>query len=135
MTITTTDLHKDLSEIELIQLSDINGTGELNIDVLNDAISDALAFIESFFSLPEAPTPLLQKIGVDLAIYELRRKNSLVDDALKEERKEWEAYLLKMARNLIPKATSSGVTPSPQKTGSFFAHTRPHMNTSGLEMP
>jgi len=135
VTITQPDLEKELSQNELLQLTDINGTGVLDTEVLNDAIEDALAFIESFFTLPQTPTPLLKKIGVDLAVYELRKKNSLVDEEMKSERKENEAYLMKMAKNLIPIATSGGVTPAPKTSGSSFVHGRTHTDTSGLRMP
>jgi len=133
MTITLEDLRKELSEIELTQLSDINATGAINLIVIDDAIEDTLAFIESFFTLPASPTPLLQKIGVDLAIYELRRKNALVGEEEKEARRESESYLLKMARGLIPKSITQ--TPSPQKSAASFQHARRRLDTSTLEMP
>ncbi len=136
MTITSSDLLKELSEIELMQLSDINADGAINQSVIDDAASDALAFIESFFALPDAPTPLLQKIGVDLTIYELRRKNGLVSDEMKEDRKSWEGYLLKMNKGMLPtEATATGAAPAPKSEKSAYRHRAPMTDTSGLRMP
>ena len=95
--ITNEDLLKEISEEELTQLSDLNAKEELDQTVIDDAINDAISFIESFIVQPENPTPLLKKILVDLTIYELRRKNGLVSDSDKELKKENEAYLLKMS--------------------------------------
>lgn len=116
MTITNDDLLKEISDIELGELSDLNHSGELQQTVVNDAIDDALSFIESFFSLPTSPTPLLSKIAVDLAIFELRRKNGIVTDEMKEDRKQNESYLFKMGRNLLPKET----TQNPQTVEESF---------------
>jgi len=136
MTITNTDLLKELSQTELLQLSDINATGIIDQDVVDDAIADTLAFIESFVTLPDTPTPLLKKIGVDLTIYELRRKNYLLTDAMKEDRKAWEGYLIKMNKKLLPtEATISGSAPAPKSDKSVFRHSRPLSDTSGLRMP
>ena len=86
--ITNEDLLKEISERELIQLSDINATGLMDQDVIDDALNDAISFIESFIILPDNPTPLLKKITVDLTIYELRRKNELLKESDKELKKE-----------------------------------------------
>ena len=102
--ITNENLLKEISNDELIQLSDLNATNEINQEVIDDAINDAISFIESFIILPTNPTPLLKKILVDLTIYELRRKNGLVSDSDKELKKENEAYLIKMSPHNIVKA-------------------------------
>lgn len=135
MTITNTDLHKELSEIELLQLSDLNGNGTLDQGVIDDAAADALAFIESFVLLPDTPTALLQKIGVDLTIYELRNKNGLVTDEMREERKTWESYLLKMSKGLLPTEKIGDATPAPASKKATFVHSRPRTDTTGLGMP
>lgn len=95
--ITNEDLLKEISVQELEELSDLNANGDLNQEVIDDAVNDSISFIESFIVLPNKPTPLLKKIMVDLTIYELRRKNGLVQDSDKELKKENEAYLLKMS--------------------------------------
>ena len=86
--ITNEDLLKEISEQELKELSDLNANGILNQNVIDDALNDSISFCESFIILPNNPTPLLKKIIVDFAIYELRRKNGLVSDADKELKKQ-----------------------------------------------
>ena len=100
--ITNEDLLKEISIKELTQLSDLNGTGELNQEVINDAINDAISFINSFFKIPQNPTNLLKQIAVELTIYELRKKNDLTDPKFKDRLKEIENYLLKMANKKMP---------------------------------
>ena len=124
MIIHNEDLLKEISERELTQLSDINGTGAINQSVIDDALSDAISFIESFIILPENPTPLLKKIVVDFTIYELRRKNELVSESDKELKKENEVYLSKMSNGrLRTEITSTSTASVSEKQHSFaFAH-------------
>ena len=121
MMITNEDLLKEISERELKQLSDINATGELDQNVIDDALNDAISFIESFIILPDNPTPLLKKITVDLTIYELRRKNECVSDSDKELRKENEAYLSKMSNGRLKTEVSTTSTASVDETTKSFA--------------
>ena len=102
MTLTNSDLLKEISQKELQELSDLDATGAPVQMVIDDAIEDALSFISSFIPLPDTPTPLLKKIAVDLSIYELRRKNDLVSDEWEALRKRDEEYLLKMSRGTLP---------------------------------
>ena len=120
--ITNEDLLKEISEEELTQLSDLNAKEELDQTVIDDAINDAISFIESFIVQPENPTPLLKKILVDLTIYELRRKNGLVSDSDKELKKENEAYLIKMStgRLLIEKRGDTTASVSPTSSNYAF---------------
>ncbi len=100
--ITNEDLLKEISEQELKELSDLNANGNLNQNVIDDALNDSISFCESFIILPNKPTPLLKKIMVDLTIYELRRKNGLIGESDKELKKENESYLLKMSNGRLP---------------------------------
>lgn len=102
MTLTNEDLLKELSQEQLIELSDLDGASALNQTVIDDAMEDALSFIKSFILLPADPTPLLKKIAVDLTVYELKSKNDLLSDTDKEDRRTWEAYLSKMAKGSMP---------------------------------
>lgn len=129
------DLLKEINEQELTQLSDINGTGEINQSIIDDALNDAISFIESFIIPPENPTPLLKKIATDLTIYELRRKNELLSDADKELKKENEAYLSKMSVGRLKTEITSTSTASVDKTTSSFAfrhRSRRRINTRGF---
>lgn len=119
--ITIADLEKELSNTELTQLSDLNGTGDIDTVVIDEAINDAIAFISSFIAIPSDPTPYLKSIAVDLAIYELRRLHDLHDP---KDRKELESALIKMGKGTIPVTT--GEPQKPKGTSSSFRHgTRP----------
>jgi len=102
MILTNEDLYKEISQEQLIELSDLDGAYALNQSVIDDAVQDALSFIKSFIVIPANPTPLLQKIAVDLSIYELKRKNELISETEKERYKEIESYLIKMAKGSMP---------------------------------
>lgn len=119
--ITNNDLLKEISEDELRELSDLNAAGELNQEVIEDAINDAISFIESFIVQPENPTPLLKKILVDLTIYELRRKNGLISKEDKELKKENEAYLVKMSTGRLKVEVINNSTASVPLESSNFA--------------
>lgn len=100
--ITNDDLLKELSQTELIELSDLHGTFEINQDVIDDALGDAMAFIGSFFKIPANPTPLLKQITALLTIIELKRKQNFPKNSYEEELKHCEDMLLKMANKKIP---------------------------------
>ena len=119
--ITNEDLLKEISEDELIQLSDLNATNEINQEVIDDAINDAISFIESFIILPTNPTPLLKKILVDMTIYELRRRNGLISESSKELKKENEAYLVKMSTGRLKVEVTNNSTASVPLENSNFA--------------
>jgi phage gp36-like protein len=112
--ITIADIENELSATELRQLSDLNGSGVVDSVIVQDAIDDALAFVSSFISIPVNPTPYLKSIAVDVAVYELRKLHDLHN---KDDMKELEAKLTRMAKGSIPTTTDA-----PQKlhsSGSF----------------
>ena len=119
--ITNEDLLKEISLNELTQLSDINADEELNQSVIDDALNDAISFIESFIIIPQYPTPLLKKIVVDLTIYELRRKNKLLSEDDKDLKKENESYLLKMTNGRLRTEVTTTSTASVDETTTAFA--------------
>lgn len=133
--ITNEDLLKDISERELTQLSDLNATGLLDQNIIDDAMNDAISFIESFIVLPINPTPLLKKILVQETIYELRAKNKLVSDVEKENRKENEAYLIKMSTGKLITQKRENITASVPKENTSFAfrhRNKRRVNTRGF---
>lgn len=132
MMITNEDLLKEISERELTQLSDINATGVIDQSVIDDALNDAISFIESFIILPENPTPLLKKITVDLTLYELRRKNGLVSESDKELKKENEAYLSKMSNGRLRTEVTSSSTASVDATTKPFAFAHQNRKRVGM---
>ena len=56
--ITNEDLLKEISEQELKELSDLNADGNLNQNVIDDALKDSISFIESFIIFPNNPTQI-----------------------------------------------------------------------------
>lgn len=131
--ITNEDLLKEISFNELKELSDLNATGDLNQEVIDDALNDSISFIESFIILPKNPTPLLKKIIVDFTIYELRKKNSLVGDEDKELKKENEAYLLKMSTGrLLTEFEKQEKAKHMPKNFAFIHHKRKRVNLKGF---
>ena len=70
--ITNDDLLKEVSQKELRELSDFDGTGEINQNIIDDVLADRLAFIGSYIKIPKNPTPLLKDICAKLVILELK---------------------------------------------------------------
>jgi phage gp36-like protein len=129
------DLLKEISSQQLLELSDINATGAINQSVVDDAINDAISFIESFIIVPTKPTPLLKKISVDLSIYELKRKNELLSDSDKDLKKENENYLLKMSTGKLKTQISetSSASVSEELSDYAFRHRpRKRVQTKGF---
>lgn len=134
MIITTNDLTKEISLEELIQLTDLNATGALNQEVLDDSINDAISFVNSFIDIPTNPTPLLKQIVVDLTICSLRKKNNFVSKECKERQKEIEGYLLKMANKKMPTSieqSSSNNAPNMQNSTFAFKKKGKKLSTKG----
>jgi len=128
--ITKEDLLKEISLTELTELTDLNGDGELNEDVLNDSINDAISFISSFIEVPDTPTPLLINIACELTIWELRKKNSLTAPN-KERLREIEGYLLKMANKKIPTSTTNYIDKKTSISGYSFRHRKKPLSFKG----
>ncbi len=126
--ITLDDLTKEISQKELVALTDLNASGKLNQEVLDDAICDAISFVGSFISIPANPTPLLKQIVVELTIFELRKRNELTQESFKERLKEIESYLQKMANKKIPTTIEES-----KKTNTTyrFKHKNKKLNLKG----
>lgn len=110
--ITVADIENELSETELRQLSDLNAIGSIDTVIVQDAIDDSIALISSFITIPSNPTPYLKSIAVDIAVYQLRKLHDLHN---KDDMKEIEAKLTRMAKGAIPTTTDA-----PKKTTSSF---------------
>jgi phage gp36-like protein len=125
--ITKADLQKEVSDNELQQLSDLNALGIIDELVVEDAINDAIAFIQSFIIIPSDPTPYLRSIAVELTLYELRKKHALHDE---DVRKGCEEKLIRMARGTVP--TTMTEQTAPRKTGNSFRHGKKAMSFKGF---
>lgn len=133
--ITNEDLLKEISQEQLLELSDINATGQLDQNIIDDALNDAISFIESFIILPSNPTQLLKKITVDLTICELKRKNNIVSDEDKELKKENETYLSKMSNGRLlteKRENTQASVPDENKSFAFRHRNNRRINTKGF---
>lgn len=131
--ITNEDLLKEISQRELIELSDINGSGELNQNIIDDCIDDALSFISSFIVIPKSPTPLLRDIATDLTIVELKKRQGFPKESTKDESERAESMLLKMSAKKIPTdITSRDSQEAPRQRKRSFVHNSQRLDLKGF---
>jgi len=109
---TLADLKNQLSEDQLIQLTDDENLGVVNQAVIDKAIVDADAEIDSYlagrYTVPLSPIPpLVARFSADLAIYNLYSRRMAVPDQRKDRRDNG-VRLLKM---LADRKTTLGETP------------------------
>ena len=111
---TQADIEEQLSEAELIQLTDDANAGVVDASVVARAIADADDEINSYlqerYTVPLNPAPsLVRKLSVDLAVYNLYSRRDL-DAPVRTKRYEDATRLLKaLARG----EASLGLEPPP----------------------
>lgn len=125
--ITNNDLLKEVSLKELTELSDFNGIKEINQDIIDDVLSDCLAFISSYIKIPKNPTLLLKDITAKLVIIELKRRNNFPKEALNEQEEKLTNLLLKMANKKIPTEIKDE-NMMPKLVSRAFKHTGERMD-------
>lgn len=108
------DIEEQLSQAELIQLTDDTGTGSVDATAVARAIADADDEINSYlqerYTVPLAPVPgLVRKLSVDLAIYNLYSRRD-IGMPVRTQRYEADVKLLK---SLAKGEASLGVEPPP----------------------
>lgn len=102
-----TDILNQLDEETLIQLTDDPGYGEVDDDVVDRAIADADATIDSYcqgrYVLPLSPVPAkVRMVSVDIAIYNLySRRGDTAPDVRKDRHKEAIRWLEKVAEGKV----------------------------------
>lgn len=104
---TQSDLEEQISQDELVELTDDAGSGAVDISVVARAVTDADAEIDSYcatrYSTPFDPVPvIIRKLSVDLAIYNLFARRSL--KVPEERQKRYDnaiRFLRDVARGLI----------------------------------
>ena len=87
---TQADILKQISEEELIDLTDDTHAGSVNADVVTEAIEKADAMIDAYcqgrYTIPLSPVPtIIRALSVDLALYYLFARRA---DAMPEERRD-----------------------------------------------
>ena len=123
---TQTDLEEQISQADLIELTDDAGSGSVDTSALARAIADADAEIDSYcgsrYTMPFSPVPvIIRKCSVDMAIYHLLSRRAI--DKLPEERlKRYDnaiRFLRDVSRGLISLGADAPGEPSdglPQAT-------------------
>lgn len=102
--VTLDQLQKSFGQAEILQLTDRNRTGAVDMDVLQRAIDDVTAQIDSFLAghyvLPLSNIPAnLVRIAADLVRYQLY--DIKVNDLVKQRRDDAIEYLTKVSKGLV----------------------------------
>ncbi len=97
------DLKDQVDEARLIQLTDDEGTGSVNLDRVLRAISDADEEINSYVgcrhTVPLDPVPsIIRKISVDIALLNLYGRREKVPDARADRYKSAVKFLEQVSR-------------------------------------
>jgi len=132
MNITNEDLTKEIALKELIELSDVEGTGTIDQNVIDDCVKDSLSFVSSFVIMPTNPTALLKDIVIDLSILELKKRQNFPKKSLKETQERCESLLLKMASKKIPIDITTQKHTAPVQKQRAFRHNSKRLNLKGL---
>jgi len=103
---TQDDLLEQISEAELIQLTDDAGAGAVDETVVERAIADADAEIDAYamtrYATPLSPVPaMIRKISVDIAVYHLFARRRGAPEDRKERYKNAVKFLEGLAKGLI----------------------------------
>jgi len=102
---TKEDILEQISEAELVRLSDDAGAGQVDEAVVARSIADADAEIEAYlgerYQLPLSPVPaLVRKLSVDIALYNLYSRRLAPPEARERRYQEAKALLREAARGL-----------------------------------
>jgi phage gp36-like protein len=89
--ITITDIEKRIDRTKLVQLTDdaIPRTGEVDVDVVNEAISEAEGTFETYaraagYALPVPVTQKVKAVCLDLAVFQLFQRRATLKDGIFE---------------------------------------------------
>jgi len=114
---TYSDLEMRLTAADLAALADHDGDGAADSDVVERAVADAGALIDSYlsvkFSVPVSPVPdVLRTCAVNLAVYFLRLgRDSVTEDV----RAQCQADI-NWLRDVAAGSATLGIEPSPQES-------------------
>jgi phage gp36-like protein len=115
---TLDDLKDQISEDELIQLTDDDSTGSVDMDKINGAIASADALIDGYcgkhFSVPFSPTPpIIRDLSVIIAIYKLFARRQGAPDDRRTRYKDAVDFLKGAAKG----ENTPGIQPVPDPPG------------------
>ncbi len=125
---TVSDILDLISEDELVQLTDDEGTGEMDTAVVDKAITNADAEIDGYcgkrYSVPLLPVPpVICKLSVDVAIYNLFSRRQGAPEDRRTRYKDAIKFLENVAKGLVSLGEDDPDTPpssshKPQMTQS-----------------
>jgi len=127
---TKDDLIKQASEERLIELTDDEGVGSVDDNVVTEKIQDADAEIDSYcakrYEVPFNPVPeIINKLSVDIALYDLYgRRQDILNENVQKRYDDAIKFLKDVAKGLAeipatpPPAVDSG------QIGKFQANDR-----------
>lgn len=121
---TQTDVETRIGPADLVALADHDGDEVADAEVIDQAIRDAAALIDSYlgvrFSVPVSPVPeVLKARAVNLAVYFLRLgRNSVTEDVRQQHRDD-----IDWLRQVAGGTVSLGIEPRPNE-GSAAAGVR-----------
>lgn len=112
---TENDLLNQLTQAELIQLTDDAGTGLVDSAKVAAALAAASATIDAYagarYSLPLAPSDKVTQLCVDLAIYELEKRRRRIREATLAARDAAFSFLRDLARGRAVLDQPAGAPP------------------------
>lgn len=123
------DLKKEISEEELIQLTDDAGIGEIDQNVINkcgaNSDSEINGYLATRYALPLDSTPdLVNSIWVDLTIYRLHLRRHVVSEDAKERRDNARRQLKFIAEGKVTLGVPAEEEPEEKDTTEVGVATR-----------
>lgn len=108
---TQSDIEEQLSQADLIELTDDAGAAEVDTSVVARAVADADAEIDSYcggrYTTPFSPVPvMIRKLSVDIAIYNLHSRRSTLK--IPEERQKRYDNAIRFLRDVAKGLISLG---------------------------
>ena len=117
---TQVDLLNQVTETELIQLTDDAGSGAIDAVKVTRAIADADALIDSYaigkYDLPLVITDRVRALSVNLAIYELEKRRRRIREDTRQAYEDAMAFLKDVAAGKASLAGQVGGVATQQGT-------------------
>jgi len=119
---TQDDLIEQITEEELIELTDDAGSGDADADAVARAIADADAEIDSYcgarYAVPFSTVPaIVRKVSVDIAVYNLLTRRAHLRGAVPEERQKRYENAVRLLREIAKGIVTLGASaPAPTTT-------------------
>lgn len=112
---TESDLLNQLTQAELVQLTDDAGTGEVDSAKVTSALNAASATIDAYagarYTLPLQPSDKVTQLCLDLAVYELEKRRRRLRAATLAARDAALAFLRDLARGRAVLDQPAGASP------------------------